>query len=146
MKEKDGVDWSVEHQCYIALWNTQYKRQPEMHSLSNHDYRHGSQPMMELDLEDEHMAEPDSDTWVNAFCESDLSSNISNAGGCTSHVDASLNTGNSLPQIHSSVYTSLIYYSTLKVKVVHAATRCAHGYHSVWNLSHSHRLFRKSTP
>ncbi|KAK5824083.1 hypothetical protein PVK06_018846 [Gossypium arboreum] len=26
------LDWSVEHQCYVALWNTRYDRRPEMHS------------------------------------------------------------------------------------------------------------------
>ncbi|KAK5771535.1 hypothetical protein PVK06_047752 [Gossypium arboreum] len=30
-KGKDGVDWAVEHQRYIALWNAQYERWLEMH-------------------------------------------------------------------------------------------------------------------
>ncbi|KAK5825538.1 hypothetical protein PVK06_020382 [Gossypium arboreum] len=62
MRGKHTTDWSVEHQCYVALWNARYDRC-------------GSQPMGEL--EDQYMAEPDSedqplktsDQWISAFCD-----------------------------------------------------------------------------
>lgn len=83
-----------------------------------------------------------------SFLRSNLFGNILNAGGCTFHVDTSFNSGNSLPQIcnvRSRMHTSSIYCSTFKMKVAHAAIACAHGYRSVWNLSHSNHLFWRST-
>ncbi|KAH1130911.1 hypothetical protein J1N35_002289 [Gossypium stocksii] len=32
IRGKHTKDWSVEHQCYVALWNARYDRRPEMHS------------------------------------------------------------------------------------------------------------------
>ncbi|KAL1149207.1 hypothetical protein V6Z11_A10G176800 [Gossypium hirsutum] len=92
MQGRHTLDWSVEHQCYVALWNTQYDRLPEMDScmfdfspsteymqcymnrwrvylyggqlmiVPGHSYRRGNQPMVEV--EDQHMAEPDSEDQV----------------------------------------------------------------------------------
>ncbi|KAG8492323.1 hypothetical protein CXB51_009798 [Gossypium anomalum] len=88
MQGRHTFDWSVEHQCYVALWNTRYDRRPEMHScmfdfspsteymqwymnrwrvylyggqlmiVPGHGYRRGNQPTVEV--EDQHMADPDS--------------------------------------------------------------------------------------
>lgn len=86
MREKHTTGWSVEHKYYVALWNAQYDKRPEMHFymfdfspstkymqwymtrlrvylyggqlmiVPDHGYKRGNQPMVEL--EDQYMIEP----------------------------------------------------------------------------------------
>ncbi|PPD74986.1 hypothetical protein GOBAR_DD28089 [Gossypium barbadense] len=72
------VEWYNTDRWYMTRWHI-YLYGGQLMIILDHDYRCGSQPMMELnpdneyivepDLEDQHMVEPDLDTWVDAFCE-----------------------------------------------------------------------------
>ncbi|KAL1176470.1 hypothetical protein V6Z11_A04G160700 [Gossypium hirsutum] len=122
MQGRHTLDWSVEHQCYVALWNTRYDKRPEMHScmfdfsplteymqrymnrwrvylyggqliiVPGHGYRSGNQPTVEV--EDQHIAEPDSEDqvlntseqWVDTFCDESHSSSYNpDIGGSSSY-------------------------------------------------------------
>ncbi|PPR89104.1 hypothetical protein GOBAR_AA31585 [Gossypium barbadense] len=146
MQWRHTLDWSVEHQCYVALWNTQYNRRLEMHScmfnfspsteymqwymnrwrvylyggqlmiVPGHSYRRGNQPTVEV--EDQHMAEPDSENqvlntseqWVDTFCDkSQRSSYYPDIGGSSSYHPE---TGGS-SSYHSDMGGSSSYHSDI---------------------------------